>query len=489
MSTRSKGRCGTERIGQIWRSSRGVCNRRFAPGPRDTFFAPMGRELRTERLEPKLADYRFQKLRLVVTSGPGAGQAIESERSEFSVGTGAGNTLILEDNAVSRHHFTITVDERGFLLRDLDSTNGTFLGGHRVQAAYVEPGAVIGVGVTTLTFEPTGEELSEPLSSQIRFGEVLGKSVVMRRIFGLLSKIAGTDATVLLEGETGSGKGLFARTIHALSQRSEGPFIVVDCGSIPPTLIESELFGYVKGAFTGATEDRAGAFEAATGGTIFLDELGELPLELQPKLLRALEEKVIKRVGSQQSVDLDARVVAATNRDLRQAVNRGTFRSDLFYRLDIMRMRIPPLRERREDIPMLVTHFHHQLSGDSRSAPPKELVDTLTQHDWPGNVRELRSAVERAVITGDPALWAGLMDSPPKKTGRWRGPIRVRRTYVLQRRESAGHVPLGTLVRERVDVADRPQPVEGGQDGPHGSLLSPPTREAVPQRRLLRWRR
>jgi transcriptional regulator with PAS, ATPase and Fis domain len=336
-----------------------------------------------------------------------------SDRSELSIGTAEGNSLVLTDSAVSRHHCTITVTDRGFLLRDLDSTNGTFLQSFRVEAAYLEPGATITAGVTSLRFQPLDERLEEPLSAQIRFGAVLGKSVSMRRIFGLLTKIAPTDATVLLEGETGTGKGLVARTIHQESQRASGPFVVVDCGSIPPTLIESELFGYVKGAFTGATADRAGAFETAKGGTIFLDEIGELPLELQPKLLRALEERVIKRVGSQQPVGLDVRVIAATNRDLRQAVNRGSFRSDLFYRLDIMRLRIPPLRERREDVRMLVTHFFHDLSGDTSQGPPRALAETLERYDWPGNVRELRSAVERAVITGDPALWAGLMSSDP----------------------------------------------------------------------------
>jgi two-component system, NtrC family, response regulator GlrR len=370
-------------------------------------------ELLTEELAPRLGTYELQRFRVVVVAGPDVHQERASDKSELSIGTSEGNSLVLTDSAVSRHHCTITVTERGFLLRDLDSTNGTFLAGFRVEAAYLEPGATIVAGVTTLRFEPLDERLEEPLSPQIRFGGVLGKSVSMRRIFGLLHKISPTEATVLLEGETGTGKGLVARTIHQQSGRASGPFVVIDCGSIPPTLIESELFGYVKGAFTGATTDRAGAFETAKGGTIFLDEIGELPLELQPKLLRALEERVIKRVGSQQPIELDVRVVAATNRDLRQAVNRGSFRSDLFYRLDIMRLRIPSLRERREDIRMLVTQFFHELSGDSSQGPPRALVETLERHDWPGNVRELRSAVERAVITGDPALWAGLMDSAP----------------------------------------------------------------------------
>jgi DNA-binding NtrC family response regulator len=211
---------------------------------------------------------------------------------------------------------------------------------------------------------------------------------------------------VLIDGETGTGKGLLADLIHRQGPRAAGPFVVVDCASIPPTLIESELFGHDKGAFTGATAARVGAFEAAAGGTIFLDEIGELALELQAKLLRALEERVIKRVGGTRAVKLDVRVVAATNRDLREAVNRGGFRADLYYRLNVVRIRIPPLRERREDIPLLVHHFYRIFTGDDAATAPDELVGPLSEHSWPGNVRELRSAVERAVLMADPALWA-----------------------------------------------------------------------------------
>jgi DNA-binding NtrC family response regulator len=231
----------------------------------------------------------------------------------------------------------------------------------------------------------------------------------MRRIFAMLPRLAESDATILLEGETGTGKGLLASAIHEASPRARGPFTVVDCGSIPPNLIESELFGHEKGAFTGATSARVGAFELARGGTVFLDEIGEMPLDMQPKLLRALEDRLIKRIGGSEQIQLDIRIIAATNRDLRSEINRGRFRSDVYYRLNTFRIRVPPLRERRGDIPLLVAHFYSQLAptGD---APPAELLADLARHDWPGNVRELRSAVERTVLLGDPNVWREISD-------------------------------------------------------------------------------
>jgi DNA-binding NtrC family response regulator len=237
------------------------------------------------------------------------------------------------------------------------------------------------------------------------FGAVLGVSSAMRRIFAALPRVAASELTVLLEGETGTGKTLIAEAIHRASARATGPFSVVDCSAIPPTLIETELFGHVKGAFTGAHAGRAGAFEAAAGGTVFLDEVGELPLEMQPKLLRALEERAVKRIGSVESCRLDVRVIAATNRDLRREVDRGAFRADLFYRLHVLPIRVPPLRERPEDIAALAAHFYRQVAPRPEEGPPSELLSSLCAQPWPGNVRELRSAVERAVLMRDVALW------------------------------------------------------------------------------------
>ena len=256
-----------------------------------------------------------------------------------------------------------------------------------------------------MRFEVLSDEVREPLSSEDRYGRVLGHSAAMRRIFAHLPRVAASDSTVLLEGETGTGKSLLADMLHQHSPRAAGPFVVIDCSAIPPSLIEAELFGHTKGAFTGAQTARAGAFEAANGGTVFLDEIGELRLDMQPKLLRALEERSIRRVGSLEPVRLDVRVIAATNRDLRQEVNRGAFRADLFYRLNIVRIRVPSLRERPEDIPPLVAHFYEQFARDGESGPSASLLAGLMLQPWPGNVRELRGAIERALVMGDPELW------------------------------------------------------------------------------------
>ncbi|WP_437321635.1 sigma 54-interacting transcriptional regulator [Sorangium sp. So ce385] len=347
----------------------------------------------------------FGRFSVQVVSGPDQGASHVADAPELAIGTAAGNHLVLTDPSVSRHHCVIAATPKGYQLRDLGSTNGIMLGGFRVEAAYLTPGATFGVGQTSLRFDHLPDEVHEPLGDAELSGRVLGQSTAMRRLFAMIPRIAAADATVLLEGETGSGKGLLAEVIHQKSPRAAGPFVVIDCGAIPPTLIEAELFGYMKGAFTGAHQSRAGAFEAARGGTVLLDEIGELRLDLQPKLLRALEERSIRRIGSLDTVPLDVRIIAATNRDLRQEVNRGTFRSDLFYRLNVVRLRVPPLRERRDDIPLLVAHYYRQFAD--KAAPPAELVERLVHHDWPGNVRELRSAVERAVLTGDPAIGEG----------------------------------------------------------------------------------
>jgi DNA-binding NtrC family response regulator len=356
-------------------------------------------------------ELRFARYQLTVLEGPDAKRSIAGSEDEVSIGTADGNTLVLTDPTVSRHHVAIMPTARGHLVRDLGSTNGTVINGVVVERAYLAQNAVIAIGDTKVRFEVSDDDQRVSLSSEQRWGRALGASPAMRRLFELLPRIAKADATVLLEGETGTGKSLIASAMHEDSPRAKGPFVVVDCGAIPPNLIESELFGHEKGSFTGATTTRIGAFEAARGGTLFLDEIGELPLDMQPKLLRALEERMIKRIGRNDSIALDIRLIAATNRELRREINEGRFRSDLYYRLNTIRVRVPPLRERREDIPLLVAHYFDEMGAGE---PPASLLVELTQHDWPGNVRELRAAVERAVLLGDPGVWQGIAsDSPP----------------------------------------------------------------------------
>jgi len=344
---------------------------------------------------------QLARFRITVSSGPEAGAACVSSGVELTVGTAEGNDLKLSDSSVSGHHCVFAVTPNGVELRDNESTNGTYINNILVKRAFVPPSATINVGQTVMRFESIDEPHSEPLSREDAFGPVVGRSAAMRRLFAILERVAPSDANILIEGETGTGKGLVAEAIHSASRRSGAPFVVVDCSAMPAMLMESELFGHVKGAFTGARIDRVGLFEQANGGTVFLDEVGELPQDLQPKLLRVLERRTIRRVGSIEQIPVDVRVVAATNRDLRAEVNRGTMRSDLWYRLNTVRLVLPPLRERREDIPLLVHEFYRAATGDPNARPPAELVSGLMHRAWQGNVRELANLVERSLVLSD----------------------------------------------------------------------------------------
>jgi DNA-binding NtrC family response regulator len=368
-----------------------------------------GQPSATRTLSASRREYVFNRFSLQAVRGPDAGRRVESSGEELAVGTERGNDLVLSDSSVSRHHFTICATERGLVLRDLGSTNGTMLGGYRILAALLEPRTLIGAGRTVLRVEVSAEEIRQPLSAADHFGELQGVSAPMRRVFALLEAFSRSDGTVLIEGESGTGKELAAEAIHAASPRRDHPFMVVDCGAIARQLVESELFGHERGSFTGAIRDRIGVFEAAGSGTVFLDEIGELPLDLQPRLLRVLESRTVRRLGGQASIPIDVRVVAATNRDLRAEVNAGRFRSDLFYRLNVLHVLIPPLRDRSEDIPGLIEHFCRTLGGADHMLP--DLVTALCGQRWSGNARELRSAVERAVLFGDPARWTDGRDS------------------------------------------------------------------------------
>ncbi|EYF05304.1 sigma 54-interacting transcriptional regulator [Chondromyces apiculatus] len=297
--------------------------------------------------------------------------------------------VVLDDREVSATHCELRAEGPGVLLRDLGSRNGTFVGGVRVREGILTAPCSIHVGGSVLGFEPLEKERVE-VGFDEDFGPLVGSSPRMRHLFRLLREVAPTDLSILVTGETGTGKELVAQAVHEHSSRSAGPFVVLDCASIPGPLAESLLFGHERGAFTGATERRSGAFQDAHRGTIFLDELGELPPELQPKLLRVLAERKVKRVGSSAYEPVDVRVVAATRRDLGRSMNTGVFRSDLFFRIAQMRIELPPLRDRREDIPPLVQRVCERIGRPERTPDVVDLItSTLAQHDFPGNVREL----------------------------------------------------------------------------------------------------
>ncbi len=363
----------------------------------------------------------LRRCKLVVLKGPERGAEHVVSSDVIRVGKAGDNDLTITDETVSRVHFEIVRDAKGYLLRDLNSTNGTFLDGAEIKEAYIRAGSVIAAGAAELKFTPFEERIEILPSDKEQLGEMVAKSMQMREIFGLIERIAHTDATVLIEGETGTGKDMIARAIHELSPRNSGSFIVVDCGAVAGTLIESELFGHEKGAFTGATATRQGAFELASGGTVFLDELGELALDLQPKLLRVLEQRELRRVGGAKTMKVDLRVIAATRQDLRAEVEKGKFREDLYFRLNVVPIVSPPLRDRKEDIPMLVAHFMEKLTPPGRDKPAitEATMAALQAHDWPGNVRELRNVIERALALGaDPShLVAPLGDNPLVASG------------------------------------------------------------------------
>jgi transcriptional regulator with GAF, ATPase, and Fis domain len=368
------------------------------------------------RREARPATVNLRRCKLVVIKGPQRGTEYVISSDVIQVGKAPENDLVIGDETVSRQHFAIVRDTKGYLLRDLQSTNGTFLDGAEIKEAYIRAGAVIGAGASELKFTPFEERIEILPSEKEVLGEMVGRSRAMREIFGLVERIATTDATVLIEGETGTGKDMIARTLHQLSKRRDAPFIVVDCGAVAGTLIESELFGHEKGAFTGAVAARQGAFELASGGTVFLDELGELSLDLQPKLLRVLEQRELRRVGGSKTLKVDLRVIAATRKDLRSEVEKGKFREDLYFRLNVVPITAPPLRERREDIALLVDHFLTKLvpAGETPPQLSEGARAALHAHDWPGNVRELRNVIERALALGtDPGhLVAPLGDQP-----------------------------------------------------------------------------
>ncbi len=355
-------------------------------------------------IDGRPATITLRRCRLELAGEDGKIETHVFDRDNFTVGATDDNDLVVDDETVSRNHCRIFLEGDQYLVRDLGSTNGTFVNRVRVREAWLKPDCTLALGKSELRFAPVDEKLRIIPSDKQRFGEMIGRNAKMREIYAILDKIAPTDATVVVEGETGTGKEVVARTIHQQSSRAGGAFIVFDCGAVPENLIESELFGHEKGAFTGALTTRQGVFEMANGGTVFLDELGELALDLQPKLLRVLEQREVKRVGGSRAIKVDVRVVAATNRHLEEEVRAGRFREDLFYRLSVVRLVLPPLRKRKEDVALLVKHFlrtgnfnRSRNGGRNVGQVSRGAMDRLMEYDWPGNVRELHNVIERAV--------------------------------------------------------------------------------------------
>jgi two-component system response regulator GlrR len=345
---------------------------------------------------------RRRRLRLEVVKGPDKKLRADLEGDRIVVGSHDGCDFVLTDPTVSRQHFEIVLVPTGYRIRDLDSLNGITVEGMRAYDVIVERGATIGIGETRLRLSTTEDTIDLPLSPRTRCGPLIGRSPAMRRVFDLIEKVAATPTTVLLTGDSGTGKEVAARALHELSPRANGPFVVVDCGALPPTLIESELYGHERGAFTGADRPRKGAFEEATGGTLFLDEIGELPLDLQTRLLGVIERRQIQPLGGSKTRAIDVRMIAATNRDLRREVNRGSFRADLFFRLAVVTIEMPALRERPEDIPLYVESFLAEWAAEGQALTiGPETIEELQKRPWPGNVRELRNTLERAAALGD----------------------------------------------------------------------------------------
>jgi DNA-binding NtrC family response regulator len=329
------------------------------------------------------------------------GRAFAIEVDALVIGRDPGAHIVVADPEVSAFHCELRAVGEGILVKDLGSTNGTFLGPVRVREATIVTTSELTVGRSAIVVEPQARRRVDVGFSD-RFGPLVGGSPKMRRVFGVLEKVAATHLSVLVVGETGTGKELVAKAIHDASERAGGPFVVVDCGSIPPTLAESILFGHEKGAFTGASERRKGAVAEADGGTLFLDELGELPIELQPKLLRALSEKQVKRVGGSTFEPINVRVIAATRRDLGAEMNAGRFRSDLFFRIAQVRVELPALRERLSDLPLLVEDVCARVGKPQHVSTVLAWIEQrMASHDWQGNVRELVNVASVAATLAD----------------------------------------------------------------------------------------
>jgi DNA-binding NtrC family response regulator len=352
--------------------------------------------------------------RLTVERGPDEGDTFQVDGTAPSavlIGTSEACSIRLRDPEVSRRHASVEVSHGDLRLRDLNSTNGTSVEGVRAIEVLLRGGEQVKIGATLIRVELELKPTPVAIPKVASFGDLLGSSLAMRRLYPICQRLAESDVPLVIEGETGTGKEALAEAIHAASPRSSGPFVVFDCTAVPDSLIESALFGHEKGAFTGAVSSRPGVFEEAHKGTLLIDEIGDLDKALQSKLLRAIQKSEVRRLGGQGWVKVDARVIAATRRDLDREVQAGRFRDDLFFRLAVARIALPPLRERQEDIEALARHFW-TLYGGKEAAFPAHLLDRFNTHPWPGNVRELANTIARLVALGDMAEQSSLFLQP-----------------------------------------------------------------------------
>jgi DNA-binding NtrC family response regulator len=366
---------------------------------------PAYADANTEPTDPETPPTPFvRQFRLTGVEGPLAGKTWTSSSERCAVGSHASSDLMIEDPTVSRFHCEISVDDHGPRVRDLGSRNGTTVDDVEMVEGYLRNGSLLRLGHSVLRFEWGAIENPILVAEGTSFGGMVGTSLAIRATFALMERAAASEATVLIEGETGTGKELVAEAIHEHSARASRPMVIVDCSAISASLIESELFGHERGAFTGADQQRVGAAEEAQGSTLFLDEIGELPLELQPKLLRLIEQRTVRRLGGTSPIPVDVRVIAATNRDLRTEVNLGRFRPDLYFRLAVLRIPVPPLRRRVDDLPVLVDRLLQRLSAEDVDflRTPKFLA-SLRRSTWPGNVRELQNYLTRCIVQEAPA--------------------------------------------------------------------------------------
>ena len=348
-----------------------------------------------------------EPLTVVVLEGPDAGMTFRLDPdapTRILLGTSPVCQIRLTDPMVSRRHASFEPAAARFRLRDLESTNGTFVDGVGSNDVYVRGGEIVRCGSTAMRLDV---ETAKPSAASVpltatSFGLLQGASLAMRRLYPLCAKLARTRVPVIIEGETGTGKEVLAESLHEVGSPGK-PFVVFDCTTVSSSLVESELFGHERGAFTGAASARAGVFEEADGGTLLIDEIGDLDLPLQAKLLRVIDRGELRRVGGQKTIKVDVRVLAATRRDLDKAVAAGQFRDDLFHRLAVARIELPPLRERTGDIPLLVRRFAAEFGGSPDAVPP-EVAARFAQYTWPGNVRELRNSVARYIAVGEAVL-------------------------------------------------------------------------------------